>query len=131
MIKDIFDIIVSFSGIVISCVALYISIKTDKKQYNLDLLEQRFEIYSVCQKFITYILLNNNCTLEELQSLKLGTIKAKFLFGENVLEYIEELYCCGRELLNLKDNIPKKMKVIDKVETLREGIEFKKYLKIL
>ena len=110
---------------------VYISIKTDKKQYNLQLLDQRFETYSTCQKFISYILLNNNCTLEELQAFRLGTIKAKFLFDENVLKYIEEIYNCGRKLVNLKSNDSDiKMEIIDQVENLREGTEFKKYLKI-
>ena len=69
MIKDICEMFISISGIIISCIALYISIKTDKKQYNLQLLDQRFETYSTCQKFISYILLNNNYTLEELYGL--------------------------------------------------------------
>lgn len=132
MIKDFFEIIISFSGIIVSCIALYISIKTEKKQYNLQLLEQRFEIYSTCQKFISYILLNDNCTLEELQTFKLGTIKARFLFDENVLEYIEKLYDYGKGLVNLdNDNFDMKMILINKVEDLREGTEFKKYLKIM
>lgn len=132
MIKDLCEILISISGIIISCIALYISIKTDKKQYNLQLLEQRFQTYNTCQKFISYILLNNECTLEELQTFKLGTIKAKFLFDENVLKYIEELYNCGRRLINIDNNdLDIKMEILDQVENMREGTEFKKYLKIM
>lgn len=37
-------------------------------------------IKDICEILISisYILLNNECTLEELQAFKLGTIKAKF-----------------------------------------------------
>lgn len=132
LMKDGFDVIISLASIMVSCIALYISINTNQKQYNLALLDQRFEIYNACQKFVTYILLNNDCNLEELQKFKLGTIKAKFLFGKDVLIYIDSLYKVGVELTEFKSgDIYKKMSIVDRVELLREGMEFRKYLKIV
>jgi hypothetical protein len=72
--------------------------ETNHNKLKLDLYERRLKIYEEVWKFISLIIRDGNVTTKELQEFYSATMEADFLFGDEIREYINEIYKHGIDL---------------------------------
>ena len=134
--KDIIEIFLSIIGLGLSVIAITISISTNKKQIKINLFKMRMQIYNECEKLISEIIANTDCSEQVLKKFMINTSKVIFVFDEDIQEYIKELYNKARRLRmqNLRQEFDKAEEVIsyfsDIVEKEELPKKFEKYLKI-
>jgi glycerol-3-phosphate cytidylyltransferase-like family protein len=87
----------------VACVALYVAITAKniaskqnenlRSQVNLQLYEKRYKIYETTAKFIATILSEGleNSTIDTI-SLMRETKEARFLMGDDITDFLDELY---------------------------------------
>ena len=100
MCSDFWNIISTISSVVLSTVAIIISIRIANSQNKIGLFEKRFEVYEQCIAFFEHIInywkLNDRCsiTMMELanleQQLDSNIEKAKYLFNDKASDLLKQ-----------------------------------------
>jgi hypothetical protein len=86
------------SGLLTPAIALFIAVvawfqwTTARDKLRLDLFDRRYAVYEVARKFVQQILANGNVTHEQMNEFTWGTRTAKFVFDEDVEDYLLELW---------------------------------------
>jgi hypothetical protein len=62
-----------------------------RNKLRLDLFDRRYKVYEATRKFLGLILRNGAFTDLELTEFELATSDAKFLFGDDVVQWLEEI----------------------------------------
>ena len=84
-----------FVTILIAIWASYIAyqqVRTAREKFKLDLFEKRFQVFSGARCLLSKILVTANVDLEALFEYRGAIAEASFLFGEDITEYLEEIY---------------------------------------
>jgi hypothetical protein len=135
--------------IVISCLGSWIAFKQARiaaAKLNLDLYDKRFKVFEAGRHFLGQFLVHGTIRLQEITELSVGTADAVFLFGDEVVEYLDGLRKTGvslngknTRLRNMGDNDPERNAVVDQIAALETQLSvevpritslFKPYLKL-
>lgn len=75
--------------------------KLEKDKMKLDLYNKRYDIYLKLQKFIDVVISKGTCTEGDLlEFLSYKREAAEFLFDEDIIEYLKEVYEKGVDIMN-------------------------------
>ncbi len=88
--------------IVLACFAAWTSLqqfRLSREKFKLDLFEKRFTVFAGARTFLSHILRDGDLkTLDPLWEYRAAIGEASFLFGDEVTEYLEEIYKRGLKL---------------------------------
>jgi hypothetical protein len=101
-------IISLITGICVAVIA-YGQYRIEKDKVKLELYRKRYDIYIKVQEFIAIIVGNNYCTTENLQMFLRDTREVEFLFNQDIVNYLDEMYKKGvamRDTYNLETRDP-------------------------
>ena len=85
----------------IAVVATYIAWqqwKTNQQKLNLDRYERRLRVYEEVRKILSIILQDAKASTDDLLKFRTSVSEADFLFGKEILIYIDEIYKRGLSL---------------------------------
>lgn len=94
-IEQIIDISKGLLTPVIAAVATYIAWqqwKTNRQKLELDQYERRLRIYEEVQKMLRIIARDAKASLSDLLEFRTSVSEADFLFGPEIMKYIDEIY---------------------------------------
>ena len=101
----IIDVVVEISKALltplIAVVATYIAWqqwKTNKQKLVLDRYDRRLRVYEEVMKILSIILRDANASYDDLLKFRTAVSEADFLFGPEVMEYIDQIYKRGVKL---------------------------------
>jgi hypothetical protein len=81
---------------VIAAFAAYIAYqqyRLGREKFKLDLFEKRFSVFAGARRFLTHILKDGDLkTLDPVWEYRAAIGEASFLFEEDIVEYLEEIY---------------------------------------
>ncbi len=86
---------------VIAALATYIAWQqwqTNRQRLNLDRYDRRLRVYEEVRKILSIILRDANASTEDLLKFRTSVSEADFLFGPEVMEYIDQIYKRGLSL---------------------------------
>jgi hypothetical protein len=101
------EIVTTFSGLLtpfIAIITLYIAYQqwqTNRRKLILDLYDRRIRIYKEVHKIILIISKDWNPSIQDLQEFKGAVSDANFLFGVEIIDYIDEIFERGLNLSKL------------------------------
>lgn len=81
--------------IVLTGVATYIIIKQyklDKKKFISEHFNERYAIYKIVMGYISDIVANANTSIKDMLSFRKETFDIKILFGEEIYDYVDEIF---------------------------------------
>ena len=84
--------------IIISCLGSWIAFKQARiaaAKLNLDLYDKRFKVFEAGRHFLGQFLVHGTIRLQEITELSVGSADAVFLFGDEVVEYLDGLRKTG------------------------------------
>lgn len=93
-----------FSAILTPLVAVFLAyialqqLRTNKEKLKLDKFDKRFEIYEATKKYLSKISADGDVKSDDLADFGIETSKSYFLFGNDIEEYLRELYSRGVDL---------------------------------
>lgn len=96
-------LIPAFITLVVGVVASYIShlqYKINKEKMRLDLFQRRLDAYEKLQQFLSKIMRNNDIAKADLPLLTEARYKARFIFGNEITEYLDEIWERSFEILS-------------------------------
>ena len=76
-----------------------------KEKFKLDMFEKRFAVFNSLNLFIADAIVKPKVTSESIQRFNTDTKTASFLFGDDILNLIEEVKKKGREMRFLDDTL--------------------------
>ncbi len=85
----------------IAMIATYIAWqqwKTNQRKLVMDRFDRRLRIYEEVRKILSIVLRDANASTDELLRFRISVSEADFLFGPEIVEYIDEVYRRGLEL---------------------------------
>ncbi len=88
---------------VIAIVATYIAWqqwKTNQQRLNLERYDRRLRVYEEVKKILSIIARDAKVSIEDLLTFRTSVSEADFLFGPEILQYIDEIYKRGLNLWN-------------------------------
>ena len=86
---------------VIAIVATYIAWqqwKTNQQKLKLEKYDRRLHVYEEVKKILSIILRDATASTEDLLKFRTSVSEADFLFGTEIIEYIDEIYKRGLSL---------------------------------
>jgi len=86
---------------VIAIVAVYIARqqwKTNQQRLNLERYDRRLRVYEEVKKILSIIARDAKANTEDLLRFRTSVSEADFLFGPEILQYIDEIYKRGLNL---------------------------------
>ena len=86
---------------VIAAVASYIAWqqwKTNELKVKLDRYDRRLRIYEEVKRILSLIMRDANVEVDELLKFRTATAEADFLFGQDIPEYLDQIYQRGLKL---------------------------------
>jgi hypothetical protein len=101
------DLIKILSGLLtpfIACMAVYIAwqqYETSRHKFIFDLFEKRINVFYEVKSLLSYAFRDANLHTDMLRQFKHSTSDAEFLFGKEVVDYIDSIYEHGCKLLEL------------------------------
>ncbi len=101
---DIKEISVIFQGLlapVVAVIASYIAYqqwRTNEVKLQLDLYDRRLKIYEEVKRVLLLVVRDGDIKYEELSNFAISVSEADFLFGNEIREYIDEVYRRGVKL---------------------------------
>lgn len=120
---------------VIGGIATYIAWQqwqTNRQKLNLDRYDRRLRIYEEVRKILSIIARDAKASTEDLLKFRTAVSEADFLFGQEVVEYIDQLYKRGLNLWGLtqeyRDFTQEKPPAYDHVKVVKEMNEELKWL---
>ena len=109
--------------------------ETNRRQYRLALFEKRMKVFEATQTLIATIIRDATIDLNQLFQFLRETRDASFLFGPEIVEYMDDLYRRGtelraRELVNRQEDIERRTELPDNFarESARAAERFMKYV---
>ncbi|MDO8334842.1 MAG: hypothetical protein Q7T35_09270 [Nitrosomonas sp.] len=100
-IEQIIEILQALLTPLIAIVATYIAYQqwqTNKQKLTLDRYERRLKVYEEVRKILSIILRDANANYDDLLRFRTAVSEADFLFGNEIPEYIDEIYNRGIKL---------------------------------
>jgi uncharacterized ubiquitin-like protein YukD len=85
----------------IAIVALYIAWqqwKTNQHKLVMDQYDRRLRIYEEVRKILSIVLRDANVSMDDLLRFRTSVSEADFLFGTEIVEYIDDIYRRGLDL---------------------------------
>lgn len=85
----------------IAAIAAYIAWqqwKTNQQKLNLDRYDRRLRVYEEVRKILSIIVWDAKASTEDLLKFRTSVSEADFLFGPEVMVYIDEIYGRGLKL---------------------------------
>jgi hypothetical protein len=76
-----------------------------KEKFKLDMFEKRFAVFNTLNLFIADTVVNSKVTAERIKKFNADTRTASFLFGDDIINLIEEVKKKGREMRFLDDTL--------------------------
>jgi hypothetical protein len=92
------DILSALLTPLIAIVATYIAWQqwtTNKRRLNLDRYDRRLRIYEEIIKILSVIMRDAGASMDDLLKFRTSVSEADFLFGPEILEYIDQIYKRG------------------------------------
>jgi hypothetical protein len=80
----------------------YQQFKLARERFKLDLFEKRFAVYKAAQRLLSIVVQDGKVELNDLFEYRRDTQDAVFLFGQEVVDYLEMLDRKALELENTK-----------------------------
>jgi len=71
---------------------------TTKAKFRLDLFEKRHEVFMATWKYLQDLVQKNPVTTTDIFTFSTNTANAKFLFGEEIVQFLEEAQSKGIQL---------------------------------
>lgn len=96
--KTWFDYFMAFAPLVLSIIAIYISIDSTRQQNKIALLDKRLEIYTHLKICISNVIAEGKVTTQNANAFIMKARDVKFLFGAEVEELCDEIYKSMMEL---------------------------------
>lgn len=97
--KTLFDYFISFAPLILSMVAIYISIDSTRKQNKIALLDKRIEIYNNLKICISNVIVEGRVTVQNANVFLVKSRDVKFLFGSEIEKLCNKIY---KDMLKLK-----------------------------
>ncbi len=100
---EVIDFLKALLTPVIAGVTVYIAmqqLKTNQQKLRLELYDRRLRVYEEVKKILTIILRDANASIEDLYKFRNSVTEADFLFGPEIIKYIDEIYKRGCNLHN-------------------------------
>jgi hypothetical protein len=72
--------------------------KTNQQKLNLEKYDRRLHVYERVKEILSIVLRENRVSREALINYRLSVSEADFLFGSEIIEYIDEIYQHGLDL---------------------------------
>jgi hypothetical protein len=124
--------IISVAAIVVSLVVAvvqYAQWRTANQKVIIDLYDRRLRVYAQLEKAIAPVVREGEVTSEAFKEFAIGEADARFLFGDDVLEYLKTLRKRFAWLVSFTDDVidrkPNRKQLIDlKYEYLGEITAF-------
>ena len=122
----------------------YMQFKTNRDRLRLELYEKRFSIYKGLNTIIRSYIRDLDISIDALKEFRAKTHEAAFLFDDDIVQYLEEVYNNARKLNSLnyknKKNLPDPEggKIVKEIQETGNWLErqlidskhkFSKYLK--
>src|SRR4051794_19500432 len=85
----------------IAIIATYIAWqqwKTNQLKVKLDRYDRRLKVYEAVQSILRIILRDANASYDDLVKFRISVAEADFLFGPEIIEFIDEIYQRGVKL---------------------------------
>ena len=85
----------------IAIVATYIAWqqwKTNRQKLNLERYDRRLRVYEEVKKILSIIMRDAKASTDDLLKFRTSVSEADFLFGQDIPEYIDEIYKHGLSL---------------------------------
>jgi hypothetical protein len=98
------DVIAILQGLLtplIAVVATYIAYQqwqTNRQKLNLERYDRRLKVYEELRKILSIILRDADASFDDLLRFRTSVSEADFLFGPEVMEYIDQVYRRGLDL---------------------------------
>ena len=89
------------------------------EKFKLDLFEKRITIFNILRLFLSRMLSQGDCLDSELTKVGIETQTAKFLFNDEMADYIRSLINRGYSLRKINDQILKNAKLDVDLTNLR------------
>lgn len=100
-ISEILDISKALLTPLVAIVATYIAWqqwKTNKQKLVLDRYDRRLHVYGEVRKILSIILRDAKASYDDLLKFRTSVSEADFLFGDEIISYIDEIYSRGVKL---------------------------------
>ena len=107
--NTIIDIFNSLSSFLTPIIAVFVAIiaanqyKVQKDKLKLDLYEKRFKIYLEISIVFNLIFHNRTISTDQLNNLRVGVFGYEFLFGKEIVAFIDELIITSDQLVRNED----------------------------
>ncbi len=108
---------------VIAAIAVYIAWqqwRTNRQKLNLERYDRRIRIYEEVRKILSIVMRDGYATTDDLLKFRTSVSEADFLFGPEVMKYIDEIYRHGLKLWRWKQEYR------DYTQTKPEGYDHEK-----
>ena len=103
--KTVFDYFVGFSPLVLSLVAIYISVDSTRKQNKIALLEKRLLIYTELKMCISKVIAEGKVTTQNANLFIIKARDVKFIFDSKLDELCNEIYKSMLELRYIEKRV--------------------------
>jgi hypothetical protein len=77
--------------------------KLEKYKIKLELYRKRYDIYEKLHKFLAIVVRKGTCTDNDLLIFRRDKKEVLFLFNEDIIEYLEEVYQKGIRIMSRGD----------------------------
>ncbi len=80
--------------VIISCLVAFVAWQqwqVAQNKLRLDLFDRRYKVFEAARKFVSQIISNGKFNDRDLMEFNVGTSDTKFLFGSDVVGYLEKL----------------------------------------
>lgn len=90
--KTVLDYFIAFVPLILSIVAIYISIDSTRKQNKIALLDKRIEIYNNLKICLSEVIVEGRVTAQNANMFLVKSRDVKFLFGSEIEKLCNEIY---------------------------------------
>ena len=90
---------------IIAVIATYIAWqqwKGSELRLKLDRYETRLKVYQEVQGYLAVVFQKSNVTVNDIRQLRVGTAEARFQFGDEIANYVDDLVKRGVKLASAK-----------------------------
>jgi hypothetical protein len=83
---------------VISAIILINQYRLQKLRWRLDLYDKRYRVFLNTMEFLSFVVARHNVDDDSLTKFLRGSKDKEFLFGDDIKDYLDELYSKGLDL---------------------------------
>ena len=103
-VEYVFTILTIINALFVTFV-VFMQYKLSKDKFKLDLFEKRYAVYKATQKFLSKISLEAKIELDDLGRFKAETQDAVFLYKNDIVTYLEDIYSKALSFWQKQENI--------------------------